>query len=525
MEHVADFLSSLRSRGVVIRKHGDKLHYRAAEGALSNELKEAILQHKLEVIDFLERNDDVFSHTLPPPSVPAPLSFQQEWLWNLTPHHRSRKSDVQFAWRLLGPLNVNALSQSISLLIRRHESLRTKLIISADQPMQIVEPYHPINLRVIDIDRPDDQHGAMQQRITEFFLDEQDICKTLFNLELIKLADREHVLCFRIHHIVIDGTSIAIFCDELWSLYNTLSNGRPPPPTQPCTQLSDYAIAQRAKITSWMSAHGSYWDAKLKTARRVEWPNPAGSHSMTSVCWDGLDYHLSSELTKLALRHGLPIPMVVLSLVSVLIWGTCKQNDFVIPTNVSARSTSEHANSVGYYVHALHLHIHISGSEGFSDILESVSKEFNTSYSHLDGGQIATRHPEYLESIAIQWQSLPMNWMMIGLDNGDLAHTSLFMTSASAGASLAITPFNMKLIPGTPAENDTEKQQPHVKRSLGLMFWKTDEGMRYFAFSTAFSTNTLRKISDNLKHISLLVVKDSRARIDKLFPDTFDFVA
>ncbi len=71
-----------------------------------------------------------------------PLSFAQQRLWlldQLTPN--GSIYNVPAAMRLQGELNVAALEQSLSELVKRHEVLRTTFTIGPDgQPVQVVQP-------------------------------------------------------------------------------------------------------------------------------------------------------------------------------------------------------------------------------------------------------------------------------------------------------------------------------------------------------------------------------------------------
>src|SRR5215471_3889704 len=56
---------------------------------------------------------------------PAPLSFAQQRLWFLEQLEPSPSYNMPAALRVAGRLRVHALEQTISEIIRRHESLRT----------------------------------------------------------------------------------------------------------------------------------------------------------------------------------------------------------------------------------------------------------------------------------------------------------------------------------------------------------------------------------------------------------------
>ena len=69
----SEILAELDRRGVVLEPNGNKLRYRAPQGALTPELREAITENKAEIISTLRRLGD---SQLPP--VNRPPKTEQE---------------------------------------------------------------------------------------------------------------------------------------------------------------------------------------------------------------------------------------------------------------------------------------------------------------------------------------------------------------------------------------------------------------------------------------------------------------
>ena len=69
----SETLAELDRRGVVLEPNGDRLRYRAPQGALTPELREAITENKAEIISTLRRLGDG-----QPPPLDRPLGNEQE---------------------------------------------------------------------------------------------------------------------------------------------------------------------------------------------------------------------------------------------------------------------------------------------------------------------------------------------------------------------------------------------------------------------------------------------------------------
>ena len=55
---VTDILGELRQRGVILEPHGDRLRYRAPRGMLTPDLREALLENKIEILSTIRRVGD-----------------------------------------------------------------------------------------------------------------------------------------------------------------------------------------------------------------------------------------------------------------------------------------------------------------------------------------------------------------------------------------------------------------------------------------------------------------------------------
>ena len=73
----SETLAELDRRGVVLEPNGDKLRYRAPQGALTPELREAITENKAEIISTLRRVGD----GQPPPLDRPPQNEQELRRW------------------------------------------------------------------------------------------------------------------------------------------------------------------------------------------------------------------------------------------------------------------------------------------------------------------------------------------------------------------------------------------------------------------------------------------------------------
>ncbi len=154
---VGDFLAYLKGLDIKLWLEGEKLRFQAPKGVMTPEIKEEIAAKKPEILDFL-RAAKIPTNTVDLEIIPVsrdqdlPLSFAQQRLWFL--HQLSPDShsyNLLDALRLEGNLNLLALEQSLSELIRRHEILRTTFPMVEGQPIQRIAPPSPVSLPLEDL--------------------------------------------------------------------------------------------------------------------------------------------------------------------------------------------------------------------------------------------------------------------------------------------------------------------------------------------------------------------------------------
>src|SRR5205085_8348005 len=84
--------------------------------------------------------------------IAPPLSFAQQRLWfldQLEPGSSAYNLPMSVSFK--GRLRIDALEQTVSEIIRRHEILRTKFSMADGQPAQLISPAEPIRLPVTDL--------------------------------------------------------------------------------------------------------------------------------------------------------------------------------------------------------------------------------------------------------------------------------------------------------------------------------------------------------------------------------------
>ncbi len=324
----------------------------------------------------------------------APLSFSQQRLWlflQLDPDNISY--NVPEALLLKGQLNVPALAQSFSEIVRRHEILRTIFQVVSGEPVQVIAAPQPIALEVIDLTPlpwPERQKTA-QQLINKEAVRPFDLARgPLLRVKLLKLEDAEHALLMTLHHIVSDGWSSSLMVHELTTLYKAFSFGQNSPLPELPIQYADFAMWQR----DWLSGEVleeqlSYWRKKLSGALPVlELPadrlRPAIQRYQGAT--EGLDLPetLSRKLKDLSNDQGATLFMTLLAAFKVLVYRYTGQTDICVGMPIANRNRSETEKLIGFFLNNLVLRSDLKGNPTFQSFLAQVREETLNAYAHQD---------------------------------------------------------------------------------------------------------------------------------------------
>ena len=335
-----------------------------------------------------------------PPIVPTsrdgglPLSFAQQRLWfidQLSPGNVS--SNIPGGIRLTGALNVDALERSLSEIIRRHESLRTRLVGTQGDAVQVIDRPGRWTLPVEDLSdlSEGEIEAEIQRRATADANQPFSLSLgPLLRIRLLRLKPDEHVILVTIHHIISDRWSLGVFRQELSALYEAFSQERSSPLPELTIQYGDYAVWQRTQLQGQeLERLAEYWKRQLKDAPPLlELPLDRVRPEKRRFRGDLYPVALSKELTDAAKKLGrdenATLFMTLLAAFNVLLHHYSGQDDLVVGTDVANRNQAETESLIGFFVNQLVLRTDLFGNPTFREILRRVREVALDAYTHQD---------------------------------------------------------------------------------------------------------------------------------------------
>ena len=320
-----------------------------------------------------------------------PLSFAQRRMWLLDRLDPGATAyNLAFAWRLRGPLDASALERALGEIVRRHETLRTRIEVRDGEPVQVVDPFGGWTLPIIDHPVPEAGRDAEYQRLaTEEMARPMELeAGPLFRATLIRAAEDDQLFLWTVHHAMSDGWSTGVFDRELKALYEAFAAGREPPLAPLPLQYGDYAARQRERLSGdALRREAEWWRERLAGAPALlelptDRPRPAARSDRGETFGFELPGDVDARVDALTRREGASPFLVLLAAFQALLARWSGQDDVLVGTPIANRPTPELEGLIGYFANTLVLRGDLSGDPSFRELLARVRETTLSAYDH-----------------------------------------------------------------------------------------------------------------------------------------------
>ena len=294
---------------------------------------------------------------------------------------KSTAYNMPAAFRVAGNLDIQKIEEIFCKLIKRHEVFRTAIVMHNNEPVQRI--YEDVPFRVGYQKAGEDK----LQEIVNGFVKPFDITTApLLRVNIIKISGTldQYILFLDMHHIVSDGTSVAILIREFVDLYygRELSKQE--------VQYKDFAAWQNQLIKSeTYKKQEEYW---IKTFEG-EIPSmnmPLDFKRPDMLSYEGatvgfsLDNYLTQELNKIAADNEATLYMTLLAAFNILLLRYTAQKDIVVGSPVAGRRHMETQQMLGMFVNTLPMRNYVNEDETFKEFLAQVKENTLKAFENQD---------------------------------------------------------------------------------------------------------------------------------------------
>jgi amino acid adenylation domain-containing protein len=265
-------------------------------------------------------------------------------------------------------VDLDKLRRAFQQLVDRHESFRTRFVMTEDGPVQVIEQEVMLEIPLHEVKTDADLQSLVQSFIQPFDLS----VAPLLRVEVARNSDGEFTLFTDMHHIISDGLSMAILTEEFDQLYRGESLEPLP------LQYRDYAEWQQSEeAIQRLNKERTFWlDRFADLPDLLQLPTDFPRPSERGLRGEAMSFSLSNEQTDqlrtMARTEDTTMYMLFLSLFNVFLSRVSNQQDIVVGTPTAGRFHDDLSQIVGMFVNTLPLRNYPDGNKEFQTFLQEV---------------------------------------------------------------------------------------------------------------------------------------------------------
>lgn len=386
-------IDDLRRLGVELSQRDGKLVCNAPKGVLTDELRSRISQTKPDLLRLLriETQGANSPDAIPIVSRDAqlPLSFSQERIWKLgqIEPQRNVTGNIPFTFRITGPLDTNALGQTIQEIVRRHEVFRASCKIDSGKPTLAIAPSLTLDFPVHDLRHLQSvaKHDEIERMTMAFALAPFDLEKPpLLRVMLIHVDADCYLFLLVTHVFVFDGWSTPILLRELSALYEDFSRNKPLSLPPLLIGYADFAAWHRQWLCgARLNEQKAYWKKILQTASVITTKTVSTNLSSASVPITFPDF-LTEAVRELSKQSGVTLFVTLMSVLQTLLQRYTLEPTIAVGTIVSNRRGAATESMIGSFANSILLRSDFPTESTFRSVLLNARNSALTTFSHQD---------------------------------------------------------------------------------------------------------------------------------------------
>ncbi|MEO1626352.1 MAG: amino acid adenylation domain-containing protein [Bacteroidota bacterium] len=352
------------------------------------------------------------------------LSGAQYRMWILSQFEEgSLAYNLPNVMELKGAFDKDKLQQAISLVVERHEALRT--VFRMDEEGEVRQFILSPDEMTVTLDHRDFRSKNDPDAAVEAYaaMDNQQVFNLedgpLFRVALLQLRDDHTVFYFNLHHIIADGWSLGILTRDVMAQYESLLSGRAVALPALDIQYKDYAHWQAGLLKDGHSkSHRDFWMEKLGgELPQLNLPSQKKRPPVRTYNAQKLETYLSTvqsqQLYAFSKEQRGSLFITLLALWNVLLHRYTNQNDIIIGSPIAGRDHASLENQIGCYINSLALRNEIQEEETFLSFYQTIRKETLATYAHqmypfdqlvedLGGARDLSRNPVFDVMLVLQ---------------------------------------------------------------------------------------------------------------------------
>ncbi|MCL2717881.1 MAG: amino acid adenylation domain-containing protein [Lachnospiraceae bacterium] len=293
-----------------------------------------------------------------------PVSHMQKGIYIICKMKDTISYNMPKAISFKGRLNLEKLRNVFSILLKRHEILRTSFHVEQNEVVQKVHRKAEVEISYAEAEE-------FTERMMNEFVRVFDLGKApLVRAGIIRQKEYD-VLLLDIHHIISDGLSADILTREISALYNGVIL------KENTIQYKDFSSWLKTRDTG---AHRKFWIEEVGgEASVLNFPLDKSRPKYQTFQGDRIVMNFAEETSKLIRRMGRDYSvsdyMIFLAGYMILLSKYSRQEDVMIGSPLAGRFRKETENMLGMFVNTMPIREKIEKNQTFTDFLQKIKNK------------------------------------------------------------------------------------------------------------------------------------------------------
>ncbi|PYC66837.1 hypothetical protein C7C45_23365 [Micromonospora arborensis] len=314
----------------------------------------------------------------------APLSFAQERLWYIeTAAPGTPTYNVPLLVRWTQGADADALADALSAVAARHEVLRTTYRLRDGRPVQLVGDPGPVSLEVIDLAGHADAWSIARRQADERARVPFDLAgEAPWRCTLWRGLPDGDAMLINIHHIAVDGWSLAPLFEDLATAYEAALAGVAPAFEPLPVRYADFAVTDRAafdargtrtllaeRVAELSTVAGGLVLGNRRASSPAAPTRSGGEHRFTlpAATW--------AATRELAAALSATPYVVLLAAFQTVLGRWSGRDDFLLGTVAANRPRSELERLVGFFANTVPVRCRPGADRTFAELCTAVRTE------------------------------------------------------------------------------------------------------------------------------------------------------
>ena len=292
--------------------------------------------------------------------------------------------------RLQGQLHIEKLRGSIQTILSRHEALHLRFDPDGEYQRKTTPENIDIPIRDLSAFTDKVQSEKLQALFAEIGSNTFDLANgPLVCIQVVQMANDDHIVLFSCHHIVCDGWSWNQMLQEIGQVYSARI-AESPYTLQKSFNYSNYVMAEMQRQTSESVANSyAYWleqfaDVPPTLELPTDRPRPALKSFKGATVTHYFQSELYSGLKQTAAEERASLFSLLFASFNLLLGRLSSQDDVVMTVPSAGQLMTGQSALIGHCVNLLPIRTRLDMQQPFSDFLSATTTKILDAYENQD---------------------------------------------------------------------------------------------------------------------------------------------